>query len=410
MAYSELVKRFDRVRDYMRDFLIFGYKTREDFDQKSARTYDNERRRIESWLGDGLRWEYRPGGKAVFLSMDASELPRNPLYRAWQSRSFTDNDITLHFYLLDLLSDGRPRHAEEITDELAERGEQLFELPTVRRKLKEYEELGILNAQKQGRRQYYALSPYSLDSLFPDQFGLPEVLHFFGETAPLSVVGHFLSSRTGEGDAHIRFKHHFIVHTLEDQILLTILEALRDDRRLELTNVSGRDGRESVCRVVPVKIMVSVQSGRRYLVARRLDQRRFTTFRLDYIKALAPLPGQEGDKSCRALADLRLVHAWGPALPSHDRTRHFSMTVAVDEEHEPHIIQRLRREGRGGQVIQLEPGLWRYSNEVYDIGEMMNWVKTFIGRIVALEGDDQRAIDRFYEDVRRMVGMYGGEE
>ncbi len=67
MAYSELVKRFDRVRDYMRDFLIFGYKTRGDFDQKSARTYDNERRRIESWLGDGLRWEYRPGGKAVFL-------------------------------------------------------------------------------------------------------------------------------------------------------------------------------------------------------------------------------------------------------------------------------------------------------------------------------------------------------
>ena len=43
MAYSELVKRFDRVRDYMRDFLIFGFKTREDFGQKSARTYDNER-------------------------------------------------------------------------------------------------------------------------------------------------------------------------------------------------------------------------------------------------------------------------------------------------------------------------------------------------------------------------------
>ena len=66
MAYSELVKRFDLVRDYMRDFLIFGFKTREDFDRKSGRTYDNERRRIESWLGDSLRWEYRAGGKALF--------------------------------------------------------------------------------------------------------------------------------------------------------------------------------------------------------------------------------------------------------------------------------------------------------------------------------------------------------
>ena len=56
--------------------------------------------------------------------------------------------------------------------------------------------------------------------------------------------------------------------------------------------------------------MVSVQSGRRYMVARRLDQRRFSTFRLDYIKALTPLPGQEGDKSYRALADLRLAGAF----------------------------------------------------------------------------------------------------
>lgn len=409
MAYSELVKRFDRVRDYMRDFLIFGFKTREDFDQKSARTYDNERRRIESWLGDDLRWDYRPGGKTVFLSVDASELPHNPLYRAWQSKSFTDNDITLHFYLLDLLSDGCPRHAEEITDALAEHFSQLFELPTVRRKLKEYAELGILDTQKQGRRLYYTLSPCSLDSLFPDKTGLAEFLNFFGEAAPLSIAGHFLSSRFGGGNPNIRFKHHFIVHTLEDQILLSALEAIRDGQRLELTNVNGRNGRESVCLVVPVKIMVSVQSGRRYLVARRLDQRRFSTFRLDYIKALSPLPGQPGDENYSSLAGPRLAHAWGPSLPNHKRTQRFSMTVAVDEEHEAHIIQRLRREGRGGEVTRLEPGLWRYTNEVYDIGEMMNWVKTFIGRIVVLEGDDPRAIGRFYDDVRRMAEMYGGD-
>lgn len=80
MAYSELVKRFDLVRDYMRDFLIFGFKTREDFDRKSGRTYDNERRRIESWLGDSLRWEYRAGGKALFLSLDARDsVPQSPI-------------------------------------------------------------------------------------------------------------------------------------------------------------------------------------------------------------------------------------------------------------------------------------------------------------------------------------------
>lgn len=409
MAYSELVKQFDRVRDYMRDFLVFGFKTREDFDQKSARTYDNERRRIESWLGDDLRWEYRPGGKALFLSVDAAELPRNPLYRAWQSKSFTDNDITLHFFLLDLLSDGHPRHAEEIADALLDRYEQVFELPTVRRKLKEYEDLGLLSAEKQGRRLCYTPSPHALDTLFPDQTNLAELLCFFGEAAPLSVVGAYLTSRLPTLSASLRFKHHFIVHTLEDQILLTILEALRNGMRLEVTNVSGRDGRESFCTVVPIKIMVSVQTGRRYLVARRLDQRRFSTFRLDYIKVLTPLPGREGDAQYVARAEERLTYAWGSALPSQERLQRFSMTVAVDEEKEQHIVQRLRREGRGGTVEQVSPGLWRYSKEVYDTGEMMNWVKTFIGRIVSLEGDNQSVIDRFHQDVRRLARMYGGE-
>ena len=48
MAYSELIKNFERIRDYMREFYVYGFKSREEYDTKSARSYDNERRRIES--------------------------------------------------------------------------------------------------------------------------------------------------------------------------------------------------------------------------------------------------------------------------------------------------------------------------------------------------------------------------
>ena len=45
--YSELIMRFDKIRDYMRDFYVYGFMSREDFaDKKSLRTYDNEKRRI----------------------------------------------------------------------------------------------------------------------------------------------------------------------------------------------------------------------------------------------------------------------------------------------------------------------------------------------------------------------------
>lgn len=48
VAYSELIKNFGKIRDYMREFYIYGFKSREDYTKKSARSYDDERRRIES--------------------------------------------------------------------------------------------------------------------------------------------------------------------------------------------------------------------------------------------------------------------------------------------------------------------------------------------------------------------------
>ena len=38
-VYSELIKNFEKIREYVRDFYIFGFHTRESFDAKSKRTY-----------------------------------------------------------------------------------------------------------------------------------------------------------------------------------------------------------------------------------------------------------------------------------------------------------------------------------------------------------------------------------
>ena len=69
MAYSELIKNFERIRDYMREFYVYGFKSRDEFTKKSARSYDDERRRVESWLGDYMltaKRSFSPS-TAVFL-------------------------------------------------------------------------------------------------------------------------------------------------------------------------------------------------------------------------------------------------------------------------------------------------------------------------------------------------------
>ena len=67
IAYQELIKNFSRIRDYMRQFYVYGFRNRSEYRQKSARSYDNERRRIESWMGDYMSFRQDESGKAVFL-------------------------------------------------------------------------------------------------------------------------------------------------------------------------------------------------------------------------------------------------------------------------------------------------------------------------------------------------------
>ena len=74
-TYHELIKNFEKIRAYMREFYVYGFKTRMEYNKKSPRSYDDERRRIESWLGDHMRFIRTPEGKNVFLSIPPRPSP-----------------------------------------------------------------------------------------------------------------------------------------------------------------------------------------------------------------------------------------------------------------------------------------------------------------------------------------------
>lgn len=196
MPYQELIKNFDRIRSYMREFYVYGFKSRSEFDAKSARSYDDERRRIESWLGGYMRFTHTAEGKNVFLSVDNRVTQHNPFYKAWKAKSFTDKDITLHFILFDIL------HTPEIRLTLQELIGQIdrdylsafdspmaFDESTVRKKLKEYAGEGLIVCEKQGRQVLYGRTA---DTALA---GLGDLLDYFSEAAPCGVVGSYLLDR-----------------------------------------------------------------------------------------------------------------------------------------------------------------------------------------------------------------------
>ena len=157
-SYSELIKDFERIRAYMREFYVYGIKSRADYTTKSARSYDDERRRMESWLGDHMSYVRTPEGKNVYISIDSRVSDHNPLYKAWKAKSFTNGDITLHFVLLDILYTPEIEYSiPELMQIIDEKYLSSFEEPmmfdesTIRKKLKEYCGLGLIKSRKQGK-------------------------------------------------------------------------------------------------------------------------------------------------------------------------------------------------------------------------------------------------------------------
>ena len=407
MAYSELIKSFEKIRGYMREFYVYGFKSREEFTAKSVRSYDNERRRIESWLGDYMSFRQDAGGKNVFLTVDSRSVPHNPLYKAFKARSFTDNDITLHFYILDLLADGNALTLRQMLDRLTERlacfeyADPLDE-STVRKKLKEYEQLGLLESVKVGRELAYRRTEESVDL---DSWR--DAVEFYSECDPVGVVGSYLLDKYPESQAYFSFKHRYLLHAMDSEILYLLLTAIREHRRADLSNYVVRRGELREHTVLPMKILISTQSGRSYLFAWHYRQRRAMLFRLDNIRRVRHGDVEPDAEKYAEFLDRYMKNLWGASVGTGRSLDHIELTVHVGKN-EGFIVDRLEREKRCGRVEAVDERTWRYVADVHDAAEMLPWIRTFIGRIVRFECSNEFARRRFYEDLEKMKALYGG--
>ena len=230
MAYSELIKNFENIRDYISQFYVYGFKRRKDYEKKSSRSYDNERRRIESWLGEYMCFT----NKSTFLSLDSRTVLHNPLYKAFKAKSFTDKDIMLHFYILDILKN-KSLSSSEIADEIANEYFSMFESvkecdeSTIRKKLNEYEKLGLIKSEKQGRKRIYSLNECDVDL---DKWR--DALSFFTEVNPIGVIGSYLLDKFDNEEKPFRFKHHYIFNALESEVLYDLLDIMNGNCNAEI--------------------------------------------------------------------------------------------------------------------------------------------------------------------------------
>ncbi len=413
MAYSELIKNFENVRDYMREFYVYGFKSRNDYTEKSSRSYDDERRRMESWLGEHMSFVRTPEGKNVFISIDSRVTGHNPLYKALKAKSFTDKDITLHFIIFDLL------HSPEVSLTLSEILEKideclsdfaepmLFDESTVRKKLKEYTQQGLIVTEKDGRRLLYRRSP----SVMP--MGISDALHFFSETSPVGVIGSFLLDKQGKHKDSFGFKHHYITSALDSDVTAKLFMAMQKKAIVTADNHSRHARTPARIRIIPLRIFMSVQNGRHHLLAYEAEYNSIRAFRIDYLSDVRIEEKTPRFDELRTALNAMQTKMWGvttrKGFNPDQKTEKVEFTIRIDDDEE-YIIRRLMREKRIGRIERIDKNSYRFTAEVYDTSEMIPWIRTFICRITDLDFSNKVLEKQFRADIKEMYRIYGIEE
>lgn len=404
VAYQELIKNFENIRGYMNEFFIYGFRTRDEYQDKSSRSYDNERRRIKSYLGDLVTFAQNENGRNVFISLDGSEMTRNPLYKAFRSKSFTAKDITLHFTLLDILSDGRCHTLREIIDTIDTIYLDDFEEPvffdesTLRKKLNEYAEIGIVKIIKKGRCVSYQISE---DNIRLADYN--DAVRFFAEINPLGVVGSYIRDRLDDvcRDSYdiFSFKNNYLMNAYDSEIIELIFEGIHEKRIMELVNVNMSKS-ETEWKVIPLKLYISTDGGRNYLFAKDIEYGQVRAFRVDYIRKIKLGDYAVDYNEISEQFEKMREHIWGVSCQN-KKTEHIEMDIHV-AEHEDYIVNRIYREKRCGTVTKINDNTYRFEADVYDSIEMLPWIRTFFGRIEDIKCDNKFVIDTLIKDLIEM--------
>ena len=406
--YTELKKNFLGIRDLLRQFIIYGDMSRSKLpDNFSVRSFDDDLRRIKSWLKDIVTFKSVNGEKRYSVFVDPSDVEINPFFETYKYKSFTEKDINLHFLLLNILRN-KELTVNDISDEICKiSGNADFETNTIRNKLNEYVSLGLIKLSKRNKNNYYKIEKTGINDLLKHNKNLLEAVKFFSSIAPVPTASSYIIDKTDSAEkSGISFRHQFLANCLDDIIIIDLLKAIQSDSFVEITNDSPNTHKITKNKLFPFKILVSLNTCRSYIMGYSTRFENFSFFRIDYIKEVRILEKTDKANYYKQIINESLPYCY---MLNMDRTRkieNFEMTLKIDEKTEKHILRKLNQETRGGTVTKIAPNTFLYKRQLYNTQEIMPWVKSFVGNIISIKGDNQKDIDCFYEDIEKMANIY----
>lgn len=194
------------------------------------------------------------------------------------------------------------------------------------------------------------------------------------------------------------------MNAYDTEIIEKILQGIHERRQIMLVNQSRRNKAISEWKVVPLKLYVSTQGGRNYLICSNMYGKQMS-FRIDYIKSVQLGEIIENYDSYLRDYQNRVKHMWGVVCDKGKNYEHIEIDINV-EQGEDYIVKRLNREKRCGKIEKIDDNTYRFTADVYDSNEMITWIRTFIGRIKKIKCDNPEVVNQLKFDIVKMAKWY----
>ena len=156
-----------------------------------------------------------------------------------------------------------------------------------------------------------------------------------------------------------------------------------------------------------MKIYISLRSGRQYLMAFNIGEERLMSYRVDNIEEVKLLEILDDYQHYSQILEEHKDNIWGVSLGSNKNRSLEKVTFTITyEDHEQYIYNRLLREKRCGMAQQLSKNCSRFTAEVFDSGELIPWIRTFICRITEIKFSNKELENQFKKDMEGMYKLY----
>ncbi len=324
-------------------------------------------------------------------------------------------------------------------------GSQFIEIRTFNYKKNELAELGIIHQatdeefqqllndqqtelithKKRDDKDLWVLSD-TIDSLYQtlddhDIHDLNEMIQFFSQYEILGSIGNRLLNRIHlKANDAIHFKNNYIMETLYDYNLISLLIAIENHAYCLIEYTHGTSNITSEHFIYPLEIRISVKNGREHLIYYDMLRNMLTSMRLDFIDSIVLYDSSQSvqlketikskEKSYKFdkppyIPDDMLHYIWGVdtnllVLDPEKKDYKMNLTTVRIKYKNDDFVNQIRKECRHGQMNYQNHTM---SIDVLSALEMHPWIRSLYPHI-----KDYQEIthDFVYRDISEMNDAY----